>query len=361
MSLSQKSQKGAPKPKPTPSTPPSPTPTTGPPSPGPEPQDVTVEDIKRAFAQIMQEIRKVVIGRVDIVEHLFICVLTGSHAYLEGVPGIAKTHLAKNFSETLGCEFQRIQFTPDMLPADIVGTNIFNPKTGTFRLRKGPIFSNIALADEINRAPPKTQAAMLEAMAEGQVSIEGETHKLIKPFTVLATANPVEQEGTYPLPEAQLDRFLVKLLMEYNAPDEELGIIRYVNSPVDITVNTILSPQTIVKMQQVAREVFIHEDIMGYIRDIIVRTRMDPRLMLGASPRASISLLKSAKARAAIHGRDYVIPDDVQHMVNHCLHHRLILKPEAELEGMTGIRISNDIRAELPVPVDFLPSGLRPT
>ena len=316
-------------------------------------ESLTVKDVQRTMQRVYEEVGKVVIGKLDILEFLLIGVLCGKHIYLEGVPGIAKTFTTNAFSNTLGCEFSRIQFTPDMLPSDIVGTNIFNPKTGTFRLKKGPIFAHIILADEINRAPPKTQSAMLEAMAEGQVSIEGETHKLEQPFCVIATANPIEQEGTYPLPEAQLDRFLVKLNVQYPTPDEELDVIRVKNNPIQSNIDVVTSPQALVQMQKVCKKVYVHDDILKYIRDIVIRSREDPRLSLGGSPRASISLLEAAKAKAAIEGRDYVIPDDVRYMIAHVLHHRLILKPEAELEGITQGKVSTDISNEVQVPVDF--------
>ncbi|MHA1993214.1 MAG: AAA family ATPase [Candidatus Hodarchaeales archaeon] len=311
-----------------------------------------VSDIARAYQQIMGEIRKVYIGRTEIFEMLWIAMLTGKHVYLEGVPGIGKTYMANTFSQCLGADFSRVQFTPDMLPSDIVGTNIFNPKTGTFRLKKGPIFGNVILADEVNRAPPKTQSAMLEAMGEGQVTIEGETHKLEKPFVVLATANPVEQEGTYPLPEAQLDRFMIKVIIHHSSPDDELRIIKFKNEPIPAKIKQVVSPQTIVAMMDVVKRVYVSPEILEMIRDITVSTRTDPRLILGCSPRGSESLLLSGKSRAAIHGRDFVIPDDVILMIPHIVHHRLILKPEAELEGITQIRISEDVRDSLTIPVD---------
>lgn len=316
-------------------------------------ETMTVMDVKQAHDRILEEVGNVIIGRVDILTFLWICMLTNKHAYLEGVPGVAKSVTANSFSITMGCEFSRIQFTPDMLPSDIVGTNIFNPKTGTFRLKKGPIFGNVILADEINRAPPKTQSAMLEAMAEGQVSIEGETHTLAKPFVVIATANPVEQEGTYPLPEAQLDRFLLKLEVNYGTSEDELNIIKLKNNPIDYKLQVITSPQSIVKMSQVVRRVHINDDVMSYIRDIVIRTREDARLIYGCSPRASISLLESAKALAACRGRAYVVPDDIKFMIKHVLQHRLLLKPEAELEGLSGEKIALDVQQEIPVPVDF--------
>jgi len=309
-------------------------------------------DIARAYQQIIGEIRKVYIGRTEIFEMLWIAMLTGKHVYLEGVPGIGKTYMANAFSQTLGTEFSRIQFTPDMLPSDIVGTNIFNPKTGTFRLKKGPIFGNVILADEVNRAPPKTQSAMLEAMGERQVSIEGETHKLEKPFVVLATSNPVEQEGTYPLPEAQLDRFMIKVIIHHSSPDDELRIIKFKNEPVPGKINQVVSPQTIVGMMDVVKRVYVCPELLEMIRDITVATRTDPRLVLGCSPRGSESLLLAGKARAAIHARDFVIPDDILLMIPHIVHHRLIMKPEAELEGISQIRVSEDIRDGIVIPVD---------
>ncbi|MFX0060669.1 MAG: AAA family ATPase [Candidatus Hermodarchaeota archaeon] len=317
---------------------------------------VDVQDIRRVWGLICNEIKKVLVGKLEEIEILWSAMLVGKHVYFEGVPGIAKTWMCNSFAKTMGCEFKRIQFTPDMLPSDIIGTNVFNPKTGTFYLRKGPIFTNICLADEINRAPPKTQSALLEAMQEGQVTIEGETLKLPQPFIVIATANPVEQEGTYPLPEAQLDRFLVKIRVDYPSPDEELDVIRLKNNPVAQELKVVTSPEAIGMMQETVKHVYISEDLMDYIRRIVVSTRQDPRLILGGSPRASIALLESCKARAAIHGRNYVVPDDIKTMLVHTVHHRLILRPEAQLEGIDQIRISEDISREAAVPVD-LPLG----
>lgn len=313
---------------------------------------LAVSDVARAYQQIMGQIRKVYIGRTEIFEMLWVAMLTGKHVYLEGVPGIGKTIMARVFSRCLGTQYSRIQFTPDMLPSDIVGTNIFNPKTGTFRLKKGPIFGNVILADEVNRAPPKTQSAMLEAMAEGQVSIEGETHILDQPFVVMATSNPVEQEGTYPLPEAQLDRFMIKVIIYHSSPDDELRIIKLKNEPVPAKIEQVVSPQTIVAMMEVVKRVYVSPELLEMIRDITVSTRTDPRLVLGCSPRGSESLLLAGKARAAIHGRDFVIPDDILLMIPHIVHHRLILKPEAELEGITSIKIAEDIRDSVMIPVD---------
>jgi MoxR-like ATPase len=258
--------------------------------------------------------------------------------------------MARAFADTLGCTFKRIQFTPDLLPSDIVGTTIFDQKTSEFQVRLGPIFANIILADELNRAPPKTQSALLESMAEQTVSIEGVTHQLPKPFIVIATQNPIELEGTYPLPEAQLDRFLFKLHVDYPTPKEEIEIIKRKNNPVDTWVKTITNPSGLTKMAETARHIHISKSIMDYIGAIVEKTRNHSQILLGGSPRASITLLMSAKARAAILGRDFVTPDDVKRLTVDSLNHRIILKPEAELEGVTPISIINQILNETESP-----------
>jgi len=220
---------------------------------------VTPKDVKRVWDEIYNELSRVIIGKLDVLEDMFISLLGGGHALLEGVPGIAKTVMAKSFAQTLGCEFKRVQFTPDLLPSDVVGTTIYDPKAGTFKMRKGPIFTNILLADEINRSPPKTQAALLEAMAEKQVTVEGTTFKLEDPFLVIATQNPIEQEGTYPLPEAQVDRFMFKLLVDLPSPEEEMDIIRLKHSQVRESVRRVTTPMTIVKMKEtVESRIYIH-------------------------------------------------------------------------------------------------------
>ncbi|MHA1853962.1 MAG: AAA family ATPase, partial [Candidatus Heimdallarchaeaceae archaeon] len=291
---------------------------------------VTPKDIKRVWDEIYSELQRVIIGKLDILEDMFIALLGGGHCLLEGVPGIAKTVMAKSFAKTLGAEFKRIQFTPDLLPSDVVGTTIYDPKAGTFKMRKGPIFSNIVLADEINRSPPKTQAALLEAMAEQQVTVEGSTFKLDDPFLVIATQNPIEQEGTYPLPEAQVDRFMMKLLVDLPTPEEEKRIIELKHKGIRQSVRRVTTPMTIVKMKEtVEKRIFVHDDILNYIKDIVVATRRDPRLILGGSPRCSIALLNASKAVAAMHGRDYVIPDDVKRIAEITVAHRLQMKPEA--------------------------------
>lgn len=318
---------------------------------GEEAPSVDTKDIERVWQKIKEEMGKVVVGKQDIIESLFIALLSGGHVLMEGVPGIAKTWTANNFSNTLGCEFKRIQFTPDLLPSDILGTNVYDPKSGAFHLRQGPIFANIILADEINRAPPKTQSAMLECMQEAQVSIEGVTYPLDKPFIVLATQNPIELEGTYPLAEAAQDRFLLKVLLDFPNPEEEAQVIKIKHERKYNSVKKVTSPKTIAEMQKTVEEIYISEELINYIRDIIVRTRRDPRCLSGCSPRGSLTLLKVSKAHAAIRGRDYVVPDDIRKYASWALHHRMILKPEAELEGVTQVRVVEEILNDTPVPV----------
>ncbi|MEX2720271.1 MAG: AAA family ATPase [Candidatus Wukongarchaeota archaeon] len=318
---------------------------------GEEVPSVDTKDIERVWQKIKEEMGKVVVGKLDIIESLFIALLSGGHVLMEGVPGIAKTWTANNFSNTLGCEFKRIQFTPDLLPSDILGTNVYDPKSGAFHLRQGPIFANIILADEINRAPPKTQSAMLECMQEAQVSIEGVTYPLDKPFIVLATQNPIELEGTYPLAEAAQDRFLLKVLLDFPNPEEEAQVIKIKHERKYSGVKKVTSPKTIAEMQKTVEEIYISDELIYYIRDIVVRTRRDPRCLSGCSPRGSLTLLKVSKAHAAIRGRDYVVPDDIRKYASWALHHRMILKPEAELEGVTQVRVVEEILNDTPVPV----------
>ncbi|NHJ87232.1 MAG: MoxR family ATPase [Asgard group archaeon] len=311
---------------------------------------VDISDVERISKSIQEELSKHIIGMKNIVQNLLLSLLCDGHILLEGVPGIAKTTLAKLFAATLGCRYKRVQFTPDLLPSDVLGTNVFDQRSGTFKLRRGPIFTNILLADEINRAPPKTQSALLEAMAERQVSIEGNTYELTSPFIVIATQNPIEQEGTYPLPEAQLDRFLLKSVVGLPNPVEEEKIIQLKHQPVMNKINEITTPETIIRLQKIVREkIFVDQALIEYIRDITVRTRTDPRLILGGSPRASIAMLNTSKAYAAICGRDYVVPDDVKRIAVDAVYHRLILKPEADLEGITPQSVVKDIIRETPI------------
>jgi MoxR-like ATPase len=280
------------------------------------------------------EVRKVYIGPPAVLEVLMIGLLARGHVLLEGVPGVAKTTLVKGFSATLGCAFKRIQFTPDLLPADITGTFILNPRDNTFVLRRGPIFAHIVLGDEINRAPAKTQSALLEAMAERQVTIEGETHRLEDPFLVLATQNPVEQEGVYPLPEAQVDRFMSKVNIGYPSEEEEKRIYVTYNRPV-AEPQRVLTPADILRMRELGDMVYVDDAIMNYVIGITRFTRTHRHCALGASPRAGLALLHGAKARALLHGRDYVLPDDVKFLSPYVIGHRLVLTAEAELEGVS--------------------------
>ncbi len=310
------------------------------------------QDIKNIWDECFREVKKVVIGKADVLEDIMIVLLGEGHILLEGVPGIAKTHITNAFASAIGLEFNRAQFTPDLLPSDVLGTNIFDPKTATFKLRRGPIFSNLLLADEINRSPPKTQAALLEAMAEKQVSIEGTTYKLDRPFIVIATQNPIEQEGTYPLPEAQVDRFGMKLVLTLPSSDEELDIIRLKHEGTKLKVRRVTTGQTINRMIDVVKnDIYISDEVMQYMRNVVVKTRTDPRLVLGCSPRASIALMSHSKAFAALQGRNYVIPDDCKRVMVSTIHHRLQLKAETELEGTSGQVVIEDIMKSTTVPV----------
>jgi MoxR-like ATPase len=286
---------------------------------------------ERAHA-VIDEVQRVYVGPRTVPELLLITLLAKGHALLEGVPGVAKTTLCKVFAATLGCQFKRIQFTPDLLPADITGTYVFSPRDGTFQLREGPIFANVVLGDEINRAPAKTQSALLEAMQEHQVTIEGETRPLPSPFIVLATQNPVEQAGTYPLPEAQIDRFLVRLLIGYPNARDERGILRRFleGQPQP---QQVLEPREILAMQQLVGQVHVEDELLEYVVRLTTATRQHARIFLGASPRASLALVQAARARALIAGRPFVIPDDIKVLAVPVLAHRLMLTPEAEMEG----------------------------
>jgi MoxR-like ATPase len=307
-----------------------------------------VEEIRNLWNRLRTELSKVVVGKEDIIEKIFICLLSNGHVLLEGVPGIAKTHIAKNFSAALGCKFKRIQFTPDLLPMDIIGSNVYVQRTGEFVFREGPIFANIVLADEVNRSPPKTQSALLECMQERQVTVEGKTYPLPSPFMVLATQNPIELEGTYPLPEAQVDRFLMKVLVDYPTKEEEIKILEMREEGK--AVKAITSAREIVRLSKEVEKVYVDPSIRNYITEIVTRTRKSPDLLLGASPRASIALQLTAKVHAALHGRDFVIPDDVKAMLVPVLNHRLILKPEAELEGKTVFDVIRSIESSVEIP-----------
>ena len=291
-----------------------------------------------ARSALVREIRKVYIGEEETIEVLLVALLAEGHVLLEGVPGIAKTTLVKTFARTLGCAFKRIQFTPDLLPADVTGTYVLDLKENTFVLRRGPIFGNLVLGDEINRAPAKTQSAMLEAMQERQVTIDGHTARLTPPFMVLATQNPVEHEGVYMLPEAQLDRFMFKLNLGYPSHEEERRLLRTYNQELQ-DVGVVLGPEDIQRFTKAATQVFIDEELMEYIVRIVTFTREHPKVLIGGSPRASLAMMNSAKVRALVHGRTYVIPDDIRFLVRRVLEHRVLLTPEAELEGTLSAHV----------------------
>ncbi len=306
--------------------------------------------------RISSEISKVVIGQDEVLTLMMVGLLSRGHLLMEGVPGLAKTLLAKTFAYVLKSEFNRIQFTPDLMPADILGTNIYDLNSRTFHLRKGPIFTEVLLADEINRTPPKTQAALLEAMEERQVSIDGQTFSLAEGFLVVATQNPIEQEGTYPLPEAQLDRFLMKIKLGYPDADAECRILAQYGKAMksydleDMGIGRLNNDDGLSKLRQEVHKIQVEEGIVAYVQRLLDQTRNSPLLYLGASPRGGIALLKTSQCLAALNGRDYITPDDVKTMALPVLRHRVILRPEAELEGLTSDRVLLQILEGIPVP-----------
>jgi MoxR-like ATPase len=300
--------------------------------------DDVLAQVGKMARSVLEEVGRSYIGTPDVGELLLTALVARGHVLLEGVPGVAKTTLAKAFSAALGCRYRRIQFTPDLLPADITGTYVLNPREGNFALREGPVFANVLLGDEINRAPAKTQSALLEAMQEHQVTIEGETRPLEAPFMVLATQNPVEQEGTYPLPEAQIDRFLMKLHIGYPSARDERRILQSYAGPTPES-RPVLSPDDVLRMQDFAQYIHIEDELCDYIIALSAFTRSHGRVMLGASPRASLSLMYASRARALLHGRDFVLPDDVKRLSPVVIGHRLVLTPEAELDGTTRAQI----------------------
>jgi len=314
-------------------------------------ESLDVTPIREIAQEVLSEVSRVIVGYGEILQQLFVALLVNGHVLLEGVPGLGKTVMAKTFANTLGISFRRVQFTPDLLPADITGTKIFNQNEGAFVLQKGPLFANVVLADEINRAAPKTQAALLEAMAERQITIEGQTLVLEKPFIVIATENPVEMEGTYPLPEAQIDRFLFKLWLDYPEDAEEVEIMRRQLTGESPSVEAITTGEEILAAQKIMNLVYIDDRILKYIRDLIIKTRNHPQIALGCGPRASLTLMKCAKARASILGRTYVTPDDVRALIVPALNHRILLKPEAELEGLDSVSVLKTITEDIPIPI----------
>lgn len=309
-------------------------------------------DVGEICNHIVAEIEKAVIGKRRVLELVMMAVLSGGHVLFEDYPGLAKTLIAKSFAAALGLDFKRIQFTPDLLPGDITGTYIYNRNENRFELRKGPIFANIILADEINRAPPKTQAALLEAMQEYQVTLEGETMKLEEPFIVMATQNPIEYEGTFPLPEAQLDRFIMKLSVGYPSHEEEKEILRRRRErrEDEVHLNSITNAEELLAMRKALEDVYVDPDIEDYIVSLVRATRDDSHVAVGASPRGSLALLKLSRAKAALEGRDYVIPDDVKAVAKPALIHRLILEPEMWMKRFSAEDVIDNLLRSVPVP-----------
>jgi MoxR-like ATPase len=311
-----------------------------------------VEEVSANCNKLHHELATVIIGKEQVLRKVLLGVLANSHMLIEDFPGLAKTMIAKTLAATVDCKFTRVQFTPDLLPADITGTYIYNQKTGDFELREGPVFTNILLADEINRSPPKTQAALLEAMQERQTTLDGKTHRLEDPFIVLATQNPIEFEGVYQLPEAQLDRFIMKLRVGYPDKSGEVEILRrrLARRSDDFKVNTIVNPTTLIEMQRAVEEVHADDDLLSYIANIVRETRLHGQVEVGASPRGSIALLKLARANAAFDGRDYVIPDDVKAVAVEALSHRIIPKAASWVRGFDAALMIEEILHRVPVP-----------
>ncbi|HRE63965.1 MAG TPA: MoxR family ATPase [Ferruginibacter sp.] len=313
-----------------------------------------VSELNNKLREIRSELAKVIVGQHQMVDLMLIGILCDGHLLLEGVPGVAKTLTAKLMAKMIDVGFSRLQFTPDLMPGDVIGTSVFNPKEGSFYFKPGPIFSNIVLIDEINRAPAKTQAALFEVMEERQITVDGFSHQMQSPFLVLATQNPIEQEGTYRLPEAQLDRFLFKIEIDYPSLQEEIAILNNQQgksqSELLSTVNKIVSANEIQHYREIVQQVTIEPKLVEYIASIVHETRNNPSLYLGASTRASLAILKTSKAQAALKGRDFVIPDDIIDVAPHVLRHRIMLTPEKEMEGLTADELISAIIKNIEVP-----------
>ncbi|NUQ66030.1 MAG: MoxR family ATPase [Pirellulales bacterium] len=311
-----------------------------------------MKDVATTARKILDNVEKVIVGKRRQIILSLVSWLCEGHILLEDVPGVAKTMLARALSRSVGCSFKRVQCTPDLLPTDVTGASIFNQKTVEFEFRPGPIFAQIVLADEINRATPRTQSALLEAMAEGRVTVDGITHELAPPFLVIATQNPVDHEGTFPLPEAQLDRFLMRFSIGYPSPEDELKMLELLERQHPVNqVQPVVSAEELVAAQQAVRDVHVDPKIRRYIVQIVQSTRESDELALGASPRASIALFRTSQALAAIGGRNFVQPDDVKRVAAPVLTHRMILKPEARLRKVTAASVVEEIVEEVPVPM----------
>ncbi|HEY2382385.1 MAG TPA: MoxR family ATPase [Terriglobia bacterium] len=318
--------------------------------------DLPGADVQALLAKLRQNLANLIEGQESVIDDLIVVVVAGGHALIEGVPGVAKTLLARCLAASINAKFSRIQFTPDLMPADVSGVNVFEPRSSEFHFRPGPLFADVVLADEINRAPAKTQAALLEAMQEGQITIDGVTHGLSPLLTVLATQNPIEYEGTYPLPEAQLDRFMMKIIVDYPTLEAERRMIARMHSlgegiqHPEASVEPVLDPATLLQIRLASNRVEVDESIVNYIVDLIRNSRSASSLGLGASPRAGVMLLRAAKSRALVRGNSYVTPDEVRDVVLSVLRHRVRLTPEAEIEGLTADSCLDELTKRVPIP-----------
>ncbi len=310
-----------------------------------------MQNIQSITDKLCANVEKVIVGKHDAVQKTMLALLVQGHVLIEDVPGVGKTILARTFARSIGCNFKRIQFTPDMLPSDVTGVSVFNQKEREFEFREGPLFAQIVLADEINRATPKTQSALLEAMEERQVTVDGTTYKMPNPFLVMATQNPIEYEGTFPLPEAQLDRFVLRVRLGYVAPMQEVEILnaQQHHHPLD-DLQQIISQSELVQLQEAVKSVYVDDSIKAYIVAIVGATRNHPNVYLGASPRGSLAIFKMAQARAAMNGRDFVIPDDVKALAEPALAHRLIISPAARMKNVNAEDVIEEILHAIPVP-----------
>jgi MoxR-like ATPase len=317
-------------------------------------QRTDLTQLNEAVQNVRQQIKKIIVGQDEMVKLILTALLADGHVLIEGVPGVAKTLTAKLVARSLAVGFSRIQFTPDLMPSDVLGTPVFNPKEGTFDFKRGPLFSNIVLIDEINRAPAKTQSALFEVMEEKQITVDGKTYPMTAPFMVLATQNPIEQEGTYRLPEAQLDRFLFKVLVPYPNETEELEILnqfhRMGNTDVMSVVQSVLHGDTIARIRKVVKEIVVDQRLLSFIAKLVHQTRHNKSIYLGASPRASLAIMNAAKATAAINSRDFVTPDDILAVATPVLRHRIILSPDKEMEGVSEDNVIKQIIQSLDIP-----------
>lgn len=312
--------------------------------------------VQTVFERIKQEAQKAIVGQTELFELVVVGLFSGGHILLEGVPGTAKTLIAKTLAMVVSGQFSRVQFTPDLMPSDIVGTSVYDLTTNEFNLKRGPVFTNVLLADEINRSPAKTQSALLECMEERQVSIDGVRHELPSPFIVLATQNPIEYEGTYPLPEAQLDRFLFKLRVDYPGPEVETQILMNYHQGFNaihlnaVGIESVIDSASLQECQETIKAITVEDSIFNYIVSLAEASRKSDELVLGGSPRASIALLLASKTYAALQGRDYILPDDVKYLAPHVYRHRILLKPDAEIEGLTPDDVIDRLLAEIEIP-----------